>query len=54
VQLAAVGETHAIVADWPRLIDGALIVSVGAAGTASVKVTEFDADAPAALTQVSV
>jgi hypothetical protein len=43
-----------MVAESPRLIDGALMVRVGSAGTTSVKVTEFDADTPAALTQVSV
>jgi hypothetical protein len=54
VQLAAVAETHEIVAELPRLSDAALIVSVGFAGTTSVKVTEFDADTAAALLQVSV
>lgn len=54
VQLAAVADDQTRVAESCRSIDGALIVSVGSAGATSVKLTEFDADAPAALTQVSV
>ena len=54
VQLAAFGEDQEIVDDWPRSMALVLSVSDGAAGATSVKLTEFDADKPAAFTHVSV
>jgi hypothetical protein len=53
VQLVAVNEDQEIVADCPRVIEVAESVRVGTGATV-VKLTEFDADAPAALVQVKV
>ncbi len=54
VQLAAVADDQEMVAESPRTIEVALIVSVGSAGTMLVKYTVFAADTPAAFVQVRV
>ena len=52
VQLVAPTEDQDRPTDWPRSMEAVLNVSVGAAGDASVKLTEFVTEAPAALVQV--
>jgi hypothetical protein len=54
LQLAAVSEDQEIVADSPRVIEVAESVRLGTAGATVVKLTEFDADTPAALVQVKM
>jgi hypothetical protein len=54
VQLAAFADDQVIVDDWPRDMEFVLSISVGAAGTTSVKFTDAVAEAPAAFVQLSV
>jgi hypothetical protein len=52
-QPVAFADDHVIVDDWPRSMALELSVSVGAAGTTSVKLTELEAEVPDAFVQVS-
>jgi hypothetical protein len=54
LQLVAPTEDQVMPVGWPRTMELVLNVSVGAAGAASVKVTELVAVAPAALAHTNV